>query len=313
MAPSKIEKQPKRNKFFRFSLFSLFHPLPSPSTSGPLQPVPRDNDDLRIALRDIVSATNNFDNQNRFHEDQHEDLYKSQLFLSGQLVDVVVQRLRCGGSDVFSPRDRDEVLKDISRLSGLKNKNVVSIVGFCDENDDEVIIVYEHPVNGTLDKHLPYLTLSWVQRLRICVTLAREIRNWNALGNMRISKILLDKDWEPMFLGISSYSRHHLVQLRFGMLLLDVLCDINKMTEDRYDLRDLFMNHYEQGTLDENIDYNLRKQMHPESLAIFSRIAVNCLRQPWENITDDGILRGLEKALELQLKHDNASVKFSAF
>lgn len=239
MAPPKRDldespqsNQVKRKKFFAFSFFSLFHRLPSPSPSDPsraLQPVvsptPRRplpsgvplvngfsgsaNDDLRIPLREIVLATNNFGQQNLIDKDEFEEVYKEQLFRSGQLVNVVVQRLCHEHRHMFFWEDRDYVLRNIRRLSGLKNKNMVSIVGFCDEND-EIIIINEHVVNGSLDKHLPYPTLTWIQRLHICVSLALAICldtvGMSRHGNIKSSKILLDKDWEPKLLGTFSRS-----------------------------------------------------------------------------------------------------------
>lgn len=328
--------QLKRKYFHPSSFSSLSHRLPSPSPSDPsraLQPVvsptPRRplpsgvplvngfsgsaNDDLRIPLREIVLATNNFGQQNLIDKDEFEEVYKAQLFRSGQLVNVVVQRL--GHRHMFYWKDRDYLLRNICRLSGLKNKNMVSIVGFCYEND-EVIIINEHVVNGSLDKHLPYPTLTWIQRLHICVSLAQAIgRDTDGMSrhcNIKSSKILLDKDWEPKLFDISSRSNRDLVQ-NFGVLLSEVLCDRKKMMIDGVRNRNLVY-HYVRGIMDEIIDHNLRKQMHPQSLTIFSKTAINCLtEQRKKRHTIDDILRELEKALELQLEHENAAVATPTF
>ncbi|KAJ9564953.1 hypothetical protein OSB04_000919 [Centaurea solstitialis] len=281
---------------------------PSNPSSIPFFPYPTPSglSHLRIPLSEIVSATNYFSKLNLLHRHVNEDVYKAQLFRSGQLVDVVVQRLR-HGSYMSSSAGRDEVLWNIGSVYGSKHENMVSMVAFCDEKD-EVIIINEHLVNGTLDKHLPDPTLfTWVQRLRICVSLAKAIRSRmidrrfdrTTLGDIRSSKILLDKDWEPKFLGTCSGQRqYYVVDLEgFGVLLLEVLMNGDHLYID-------------QRTLYENIDYNLRKQMYPTSLDIFSRTAINCLRGTQETIDD--VLRALEEALEVQLEHENAARHTSA-
>ncbi|KAJ9564952.1 hypothetical protein OSB04_000918 [Centaurea solstitialis] len=291
---------------------------PSPSSVPPINGVSGStNDDLRIPLREIVLATNNFSQQNLIDKDDFEEFYKAQLFRSGQLVNVVVQRLRHGHPYMSFPEGRYDVLRTIYYDLGVNRINMVSIVGFCDEND-EIIIINEHLVNGSLDKHLPYPTLTWLQRLHICVGVAHAI-NHDLIGmsrymiNVKSSKILLDKDWEPKLLATFSRSKHDLVE-SFGLLMAEVLCDRKKMAGDGYRSQDQypFKDHYDyaRGIMNEIIDHNLRKQMHPQSLTIFSRTAINCLTEPREKQHKIGdILKELERALELQKEHENAAVE----
>ncbi|KAJ9565039.1 hypothetical protein OSB04_001005 [Centaurea solstitialis] len=283
---------------------------PTPSPPSPSTAPWIDEDDLQIPLREMVLATNNFARQNLIHKDEFEEFYKAQLFLSGQLVNVVAEVM--------------------SWASTLQRHVMVSIVGFCDEND-ELIVINEHLVNGSLDKHLPYPTLTWLQRLNICVSLAIAIcfvdRSMITPGNIKSSKILLDKDWKPKLYVISSYlkrdfletydrdiletSYHDIVET-FGALLSEVLCDRKKMIGDGDLNEDLVI---VQGIRDGSIDPNLRKQMHPRSLTIFSETAIKCLTEPGEKrrsrIYD--IMTELEKALELQKEHENADVATLSF
>ncbi|KAK7395624.1 hypothetical protein VNO78_16188 [Psophocarpus tetragonolobus] len=69
----------------------------------------------------------------------------------------------------------NEFLNDIQMLSQLCDLHLVSIIRYCYENN-EVILVYDYIDRGTLGDHL-YCTnnpsLSWKQRLQICIGVAR--------------------------------------------------------------------------------------------------------------------------------------------
>ncbi|CAI9290791.1 unnamed protein product [Lactuca saligna] len=100
-------------------------------------------------------------------------------------------------------------------LSHYTHENLISLLGFYEE-DGEKILVYEHASHGSLDHHLSRPTLTWRQRLEICLgavmgqcylhdpkgtqqrVLHRDIKssnilleeNWNAkVSDMGLSKI----------------------------------------------------------------------------------------------------------------------------
>ena len=96
-----------------------------------------------------------------------------------------------------------EFLKEILMLSRYTHENLISLLGFCDE-DGEKIIVYEHAANGSLDRHLSSTTLTWRQRLKICLGAARglcylhepkETHQRVIHRDIKSSNILLDENW----------------------------------------------------------------------------------------------------------------------
>ncbi|GJX07203.1 receptor-like protein kinase FERONIA, partial [Tanacetum coccineum] len=91
-------------------------------------------------------------------------------------------------------------------LSELHHCHLVSLIGFCDDNK-EMIIVYDYMPHGTLYDHLhKHMTpLSWVQRLKISIGAARGLDYLHTgIGtqhgiihrDVKSSNILLDENWE---------------------------------------------------------------------------------------------------------------------
>ncbi|GJR94171.1 kinase-like domain, phloem protein 2-like protein, partial [Tanacetum coccineum] len=156
---------------------------------------------LKIPFENILSATNNFSEKNVIGEDGFDKRYKGQLLWSGELIDIRARRLN---KDLD---DREQMFwRDISMLSSLKHKNLVSLVGFCDENDEKIIII-KLETRFSLEIYLSdSRLLTWVRRLEICVGLANalsyihydEPRDFSVIHrNLCSATVLLNDDWEP--------------------------------------------------------------------------------------------------------------------
>ncbi|GJY63572.1 kinase-like domain, phloem protein 2-like protein [Tanacetum coccineum] len=67
-------------------------------------------------------------------------------------------------------------IAEIETLTSCKHENIISLLGFCYEGNYAMILVYEHASKGSLENYLgnsdKMTTLTWVQRLNICLDIA---------------------------------------------------------------------------------------------------------------------------------------------
>ncbi|GJR14148.1 serine-threonine/tyrosine-protein kinase catalytic domain-containing protein [Tanacetum coccineum] len=157
---------------------------------------------LKIPFGVIEVATENF--KTLIGRGGYGLVYKGKLLVSGKETMVAVKRL----NDQYG-QGLKEFLTEIQLLSGQQHPNLVSLVGFCDEGREKCI-VYEYAKRGSLDQYISRTrksnstTLTWLQRLKICVDAARGLDHLhNHLGghrkiihrDIKSSNILIDENW----------------------------------------------------------------------------------------------------------------------
>ncbi|XP_076957728.1 uncharacterized protein LOC143633282 [Bidens hawaiensis] len=88
-------------------------------------------------------------------------------------------------------------------LSRYTHENLISLLGYCDE-DGEKILIYEYASNGSLNLHLKSTTFTWIQRLKVCLDAARGLSYLHddkgtqqriLLRDIKSSNIPLDDNW----------------------------------------------------------------------------------------------------------------------
>ncbi|KAL4581147.1 hypothetical protein LXL04_017356 [Taraxacum kok-saghyz] len=149
-------------------------------------------------LEQMNSITENFDNNKVIGEGGFGKVYAGVLSDSEGQIAVALKRMSKN-----SGQGNPEFLKEILMLSHYTHNNLINLVGFCDE-DDEKILVYQHAYHGSLDTHLSSMTLTWTQRLKICIGAARGLAYLHdpqgtqqrvIHRDIKSSNILIDENW----------------------------------------------------------------------------------------------------------------------
>ncbi|XP_017256076.1 probable receptor-like protein kinase At1g49730 isoform X1 [Daucus carota subsp. sativus] len=128
----------------------------------------------RFSLHQMQRATSNFLDELIIGKGGFGKVYKG-TFEPGPTV-VAIKRLQS-----MSSQGSTEFKTEIDMLSKIRHSHLVSLIGYCDDGK-EMILVYEYMRGGSLADHLhkrvrqgykSLPTLSWVQRLKICIGAAR--------------------------------------------------------------------------------------------------------------------------------------------
>lgn len=159
---------------------------------------------LRVPLSEIVFATKNFDSKLVIGEGGFGKVYEG-MWRNGSK--VAVKRSQAGNGQGL-PEFQTEIIV----LSRIRHHHLVSLIGYCDEGD-EMILVYEFMEKGTLRDHLYAVEgergesksiseLSWEQRLGICIGAAKGIHYLHTGSSgafihrdIKSTNILLDGDY----------------------------------------------------------------------------------------------------------------------
>ncbi|CAH8254475.1 unnamed protein product [Arabidopsis lyrata] len=154
---------------------------------------------LRFDLGMILVATNDFSSENALGQGGFGTVYKGTL-LNGQ--EIAVKRLTRG-----SGQGDMEFKNEVSLLTRLQHRNLVKLLGFCNEGDEE-ILVYEFVPNSSLDHFIfdeeKRSLLTWELRCRIIEGIARGLLYLHEDSQLKIihrdlkaSNILLDAEMNP--------------------------------------------------------------------------------------------------------------------
>ncbi|GMP75165.1 hypothetical protein CsSME_00032350 [Camellia sinensis var. sinensis] len=217
----------------RYQLVAFYEVVPPPSlppsattenttinTTGPPAPLQPSSDDnsmpfvesLQFDFGTIRDATDNFSHANKLGEGGFGPVYKGVL-LNGQ--EIAVKKL--SGN---SRQGQEEFKNEVLLLTKLRHKNLVSLLGFCLE-EKELLLIYEFMPNKSLDHfifdHVKRAHLDWKKCFNIIQGFARGLLYLHEDSQHRIihrdlkaSNILLDAEMNPK---ISNFGTGRLIAL----------------------------------------------------------------------------------------------------
>ncbi|XP_047310376.1 probable leucine-rich repeat receptor-like serine/threonine-protein kinase At3g14840 [Impatiens glandulifera] len=153
-----------------------------------------------FSLRQIKTATNNFDSANKIGEGGFGPVYKGVLSDS---TTIAVKQLSSK-----SNQGNREFVNEIGMISALQNPYLVNLYGCCIEGN-QLLLVYEYMENNSLARALYgseefQIKLDWFTRYKICIGIARGLAYLHEESRLKIvhrdiktTNVLLDKDLNP--------------------------------------------------------------------------------------------------------------------
>ncbi|CAK9168317.1 unnamed protein product [Ilex paraguariensis] len=161
-----------------------------------------------FSLQELLKSTKNFSEEHRIGTGSFGVVYHGRLD-DGR--EVAIKRAEVSTSSSYAgftrrQEDKDNAfLNELEFLSRLHHKNLVRLLGFCEDNNERVL-VYEYMDNGTLHDHLHKLEssplMSWAARIKVALDAAKGIEYLHVYAmppiihrDIKSSNILLDITW----------------------------------------------------------------------------------------------------------------------
>ncbi|KAF9683342.1 hypothetical protein SADUNF_Sadunf04G0003600 [Salix dunnii] len=154
------------------------------------------------SVASLQTATNSFSQEFLIGEGSLGRVYRGE-FPNGKM--MAVKKI---DNAALSLQEEDNFLEAVSNMSHLRHPNIVSLVGYCVEHGQRLLI-YEYIANGSVHDILHFAddgskTLSWNSRVRVALGTARALEYLHEVclpsvvhRNLKSANILLDEEFNP--------------------------------------------------------------------------------------------------------------------
>ncbi|XP_038893652.1 putative serine/threonine-protein kinase-like protein CCR3 [Benincasa hispida] len=159
-----------------------------------------------FSLMELAAATNNFSTENKIGTGSFGVVYKGELSDGSE---VAIKRGETEDNEkTEDPQEKQNAfISELATVLRLNHKHLVGMVGYCQENDER-LLVYEYMPNGSLHDHLHnkeedgLLLNTWKMRIKIALDAARGIEYLHNYAvppiihrDIKSSNILLDRNF----------------------------------------------------------------------------------------------------------------------
>ncbi|KAK3441999.1 hypothetical protein EUGRSUZ_B02249 [Eucalyptus grandis] len=160
-----------------------------------------------FSLSELVAATSSFSPENKIGSGSFGEVY------FGKLTDGRLVAIKRGKTNMRRKKVQEKESafgSELAVLSRLNHKHLVGLVGFC-QDEDERLLVYDYMSNGSLHDHLhnteaigatSKILSSWKSRIKVALDAARGIEYLHNYAvppiihrDIKSSNILLDSNW----------------------------------------------------------------------------------------------------------------------
>ncbi|KAH7865530.1 hypothetical protein Vadar_007839 [Vaccinium darrowii] len=270
-----------------------------------------------FSFEELKKYTNNFSETNDIGTGGYGKVYKGVL-PNGHL--VAVKWAKRG-----SMQGGNEFKTEIELLSRVHHKNVVSLVGFCFEHGEQML-VYEYIANGTLKESLSGKTgikLDWMRRLRIALGAARvaDFGLSKLLGEPEKGHVTTQVKGTMGYMDPEYYMTQQLTEksdvYSYGVVMLELVTARQPIDKGKYIVREVT-----QRMDRTKVGYNLQEIIDPVILGItlgclekFVDLAMRCVVEGGgERPTMGEVVKEIESIMQiagLNPNSDSASTSAS--
>ncbi|CAN6485643.1 unnamed protein product [Victoria cruziana] len=146
-----------------------------------------------FSLQELELATKNFNDINLIGQGSFGSVYKG-LLQNGMVVAI---KKRLGAP-------RQELVEEVRLLSSIRNRNLVTLHGYCQENGQQMLI-YEHVPNGSVSNHIygqhSTTKLEFKNRLLVAIGAAKGLAHLHSLAppllhkDFKTANVLVDENF----------------------------------------------------------------------------------------------------------------------